>query len=963
MKATQPRRLLALLLLVGSLLPANLLRNSDFESGSDTVLPAWEACDFGTGGDCLVGQGDDARSGRRYARLRSTDAERREAWRQRVRLPEQTAFVVVRASYRTRDTAPDSHRGASLRLHWFDAAGKEIGLEQRFFAPSADWRDTGPLHFVRPEAAQDAQLQLFHWLTPGETHWDDASLTVLRRDELEQLPAEVRQQLSGLDLPPLDMRRLPYHPADGDAVAINPPPFRWAPISPTTRHTLQVCRRPDFTGDSLIVRDGLPWGVEVLERPLAAGDWHWRVGYRHPQLGQLWSRARRFTVPAGVREWPFPADWRSAIRRETPRLFFPPERLAELRRRTAPGGDLHGFAAGRVAEVRRWAGEPLVEEPDWLPKGKDRGRVYTEVFRRTRPPMNRMENAALAFLLTGDEGCGQEARRRVLHFFSWDPNGPTNTFHNDEPAMWIMMRGCRAYDWTRQLYSPEERQRVERCIVTRAKAIYDLLRRRNYENNPFESHLGRQIGFLGEACLALLPEHPEMATWFEYILKIYWGVYPAWGHYDGGWNEGPHYWSYYMEFGLHFIIALRNATGIDLIRKPFFAATPYHFLYLCPPQSVLSPFGDGDQARPLRLPRLLSVFGRLLDDPILLWYARQHGYSPNRGTSLLELALPPTDIQPQPPDSLPPARLFPAVGLVASNTRLDAGDDNISLLFRSSPYGAVSHGHNDQNCFTLAAFGEPLAIPSGHYEFYSSPHHDRWTRQTKAKCGITFDGGQGQKRGAAAKGHITQFLQTPDALAFTGDATAAYGGQLTQAIRQVVRIMPDLIVIRDSLASETPRSFEFCLHATDAMTLDEQARTVIIRRPKARLTTTFLAPQPLTFTQTAAFDPPPNVLPSAKFVDQFHFRAASQPARQATFVSVLHPQRSTDQTPTPTLALTENDSAQLVTATLHDRTRLLIAFNRTPGQPARIAGLDFTGALTALRIAPDGKAATLLLAP
>ena len=64
-----------------------------------------------------------------------------------------------------------------------------------------------------------------------------------------------------------------------------------------------------------------------------------------------------------------------------------------------------------------------------------------------------------------------------------------------------------------------------------------------------------------------------------------------------------------------------------------------------------------------------------------------------------------------------------------------------------------------------------------------------------------------------------------------------------------------------------------------------------------------------------------------------------------------------------TLTLTENGSAQLVTATLHDHTRLLIAFNRTPGQPARIAGLDFTGAITAVRLTPDGKTAPLLLAP
>ena len=100
--------------------------------------------------------------------------------------------------------------------------------------------------------------------------------------------------------------------------------------------------------------------------------------------------------------------------------------------------------------------------------------------------------------------------------------------------MWIMMRGIRAYDWTYELFTPEERAKVEASMRVRAADFFDLLRRKPYDNNPYESHAGRIIGFLGEAALEFLPEWPEARTWLDYITQIYWGVYPAWGGDDGG---------------------------------------------------------------------------------------------------------------------------------------------------------------------------------------------------------------------------------------------------------------------------------------------------------------------------------------------------------------------------------------------------------------------------------------------
>ncbi len=61
--------------------------------------------------------------------------------------------------------------------------------------------------------------------------------------------------------------------------------------------------------------------------------------------------------------------------------------------------------------------------------------------------------------------------------------------------------------------------------------------------------------------------------------------------------------------------------------------------------------------------------------------------------------------------------------------------------FKCSPYGSHGHNHADQNTFNVSAFDEPLFIDTGYYHSYGDPHHNGWTRQTKAHNGVLVDGG------------------------------------------------------------------------------------------------------------------------------------------------------------------------------------------------------------------------------
>jgi hypothetical protein len=315
----------------------------------------------------------------------------------------------------------------------------------------------------------------------------------------------------------------------------------------------------------------------------------------------------------------------------------------------------------------------------------------------------------------------------------------------------------------------------------------------------------------------------------------------------------------------------------------------------------MSPFGDGTQFKPSRPGALMYWFSTLNQDPRIRWYPDYLGQ--NGGNSILGVVLKDDSLQSLPPVDLPLARHFEGVGLVTLHTDLTDGDDDVFFAMRSTPYGAVSHGHNDQNCFVLEAYGEPLAVATGHYNRYGSPHHDGWTRQTKAKCGITIDGGKGQDRGWNARGKITDYLHGEAFDFVRGDATPAYGGRLLKAVREVVHVRPGIFVVRDELVAKEPHVYEYWLHALDEMKVDEQGGTVRIERPKSSLTVRFLAPEVPAFTQTNQFDPPVAWPPGREFENNWHVTAATpKPVNATEFLTVLIPEKAGSKTPLPTVS-------------------------------------------------------------
>lgn len=724
----------------------------------------------------------------------------------------------------------------------------------------------------------------------------------------------------------------PTSPAEGEIVKVNPPPFIWHPIKDAKEYVLQISTSATFPIDSTYTYPNIRIPVFVPSQPLAIGKWYWRIAA--PVNDEIsFNSPSSFEIPSIARTFPFPV-WNEVIPNIThsrPRLFFPSPLLN--RYRGLAQNELKPIIDDLISSCNAEINRALPEEPGKRPKGPAFGPWALKVMNDTREPMDYMEKCALVYLLTQNKQIGEEARRRIIHFFSWDPNGSTGFFAYDEPSMWMMMRGIRAYDWTYDLFTPDERQNVENCMKIRANQFLERLQQLPFESNPYNSHVGRLPGFLGECALSFIHEWPQARQWLHYATLLYYTSFPAWGGDDGGWQEGPHYWTSYMDFALHFVIALRHAANIDLMQKPFFRNTPYYALYTFPPYRQHSPFGDGQTENAFSAANVMYAFSTLLRDPYIRWYAEKSHVIP--GNELLTLSTYDPGIHAVSPLELPQSRFFPNAGLVSFHTALGDKEKDIHFLFRSSPYGSNSHGHADQNAFIIEAFGKGLAIATGYYPWYNSPHHDSWTRSTQAVNSILVNG-QGQvQQSWQATGQITQFISGKVYDYAEGDAAQANGGTLKKFLRHVVHIKPQVFILFDDLEAVSPSNFQWLLHALNPIEINKKKHTLQINNSPAAMKVLFLLPHKVDFDLTNKYTCPPE-LPPGDWSDTWHLSAQTKTQSiNANFLAVLMVYPKGEEQTLPKAKLIKSDGAVTVSITFPDGKRQLVIF-RTSSNPKTI---------------------------
>ncbi|MCX7819952.1 MAG: heparinase II/III family protein [Kiritimatiellae bacterium] len=658
-------------------------------------------------------------------------------------------------------------------------------------------------------------------------------------------------------------------PAEDELLEISPPGFCWWPAGPRGRVRYRL-RITDSRGAAVYESPALSEPVHVPSVVLAPGPYRWEVqaldakGYvlavRAPQTFVIASNAvAQPWVPASV--------LLARVPRERPRLLFPRAQL-EAVRATLATTRREAFASLRGAADSALNLKPP-SEPDYdkLSDPAARRLAYVEAFRRMRRYHDEgMTALALMYLLSGERRYGEAAKALLLGATEWDPEGISSVSspYGDEIGLGLAKSAAQAFDWLYDLLDGAERERVRQMLVARADQMLRRLERWDFLARPEESHNGRLPGYLMEHAIALA-EEPRAEAWLDYALRAALTVFPHWAGADGGWAEGIAYGLAYNTIYLLPFESLRAATGFDLWQRPFYRDVRRFFMYNVSPLGEVQPWGDGEEGQVPQgaagVRALIQFHALKYRDPAARGWVtllRDHrGRPPGVGWQA-GLVLP-DDLEPLPPTNLPPDGVWWGIGWAVFHSDLARPERDLMVMFKSSPYGSVSHSHADQNSFVIMKGGRALAIPAGYYfPFYGAPHHAHYTRQTVAHNCVLVNGRGQVVRDARANGRLVEFRSRPGWGYVLGDASAAYRGALRRFRRHLLLVRPAWVVVLDELEADQPAEFQWLLHAKERMELDEGSQTVVGRRGEAQMWVRLFTAGGFRFEQTDGWPVPPS---------------------------------------------------------------------------------------------------------
>jgi hypothetical protein len=633
----------------------------------------------------------------------------------------------------------------------------------------------------------------------------------------------------------------PLRPVDCSTVTETPPEFTWPPLQGKYTYAV-ILRFPDGHSETRTTdRNWLVW-----DKALAPGAYTWQVKTSYENtLG----KPRSFTIAPNAVPFLLPGE---------------DELLKRAKATPRPRSWANDATSPLLAirAERRAAFNSLVKEVDDKihldvqpePKAESNNANYDD----TVSEQKRALAAAFAWAGTKNPRYGEEAARRLMGQARWSTRGPIGFKQNDMASRNVAWTLALGYDWTHDYLNAQQKATILEAIRARTRDMYDeYITTRQITEAPYNSHGNLTLTVTAAIAALVAGDIPEADTWFKgsVPMAIVWTS--PWGGTDGGFGNGTLQAQWDTGSNLLAWYVLKSATGVDIAKKEWVRNHPRYLAYFVPPGSPGNAFGDGLEQRydemTARIAKALAAFA---PSPLARWYASQWSGEDNERLELLLAPRAMPGAAPFPPDT-PNAAVFPSIGWVAMHSNL-ADPARTSVYFKSSPYGSYNHSHGDQNSFMVDYKGERLAIASGYYDDYKTPHWKDWYKQTRSTNAITFDGGQGQGfDGKEFAGEITRFDSHGGWDHAVGHAEKAYGGALSKAERSVLYLRPNVIIVHDAVASATPRTWEWNIHALNRMAKLSESK-IHIATPRAGMCVEMLASPEITFSQNDRFTSPPH---------------------------------------------------------------------------------------------------------
>jgi hypothetical protein len=622
-------------------------------------------------------------------------------------------------------------------------------------------------------------------------------------------------------------------PSNGQVQAQNPPGFAWAryPSGPAS-YEVEITPVGGAPTKAVVDRN---WYLPT--KALALGNYTWRV---RPANSSDWSTPRAFSITSKstVFEVADNATLRARIAAKPRPRSLPATTTPFSTWNTAKKAELEPYLSRLTNEVKlQTTAVPALSDARWpiaiaSPLTAQMASQQTDVRNKINEATRQMEAAALLWRVRKEQVYLDEAIRRGDQLASLNPAGPTSYANQDQATRQIALSLIKTIDMLPGDLDAPRRNRWLDVVRVRTNEMFNNLAGDNgrLDQYPFDSHGNTLMIFMTLISSLSLGDIPDAQKWFDFTFRAYVNTPSPWAGPEGGYANGTAYAEYAGGYMVALWDAINQATGVNMYAKPWTLGFLDFAMMLTPPGAKVHAFGDGSETKPD--PRVFHAFAQRMVNPRANWYQSKLSGIED-GMAVLEAPYP----MPIAGNTVfsPPSNeaYYPSTGWVAIHS--DIGNTNrTSLYFKSSPYGSFNHSHGDQNGLLLSAAGQPLLVKAGWYDWYGSPLWTDWYHQTKSQNAVTFDGGKGQlvdgyREQLQRNGKITGWAVNAAYDFSEGDATPAYGGQLTMAKRQIWYLKTqDAVLVRDKLSAVVPHTYEFNIHAPAAITVESPSSVKIV---------------------------------------------------------------------------------------------------------------------------------------
>jgi hypothetical protein len=718
-----------------------------------------------------------------------------------------------------------------------------------------------------------------------------------------------------------------YAPNEQTILIENPPRFTWIPAQlEHDSYVLQYSGSPQFEPAQTVTVNPVPYNLYTPDAVVAPGTYYWRYALlldntdsAQGEAAQTeWSEVRRFTVPQGLPETPLAGRESRfyAAAAEHPRLWLQAGELPEFRRTVRDNPASVGWDVFYKRSVQPWIERELLAEPQPYPDNRRVAKLWRQMYMDCQESLYAIRHLSVAGIVLEERQLIDRAKAWLLHVASWNPEGTTSRDYNDEAAFRIAGALAWGYDWLFNELTQQERELVRANLLQRTQQVaYHVMERSKIHHVPFDSHAVRSLSsVLVPCCIAMLGEEEEATSWINYTLEYYACLYTPWGGVDGGWAEGPMYWTTGMAFVTEALNLLKKNTRIDFYRRPFFQKTGDYPLYCYSPDTIRTSFGDQSSlGDPVALKAGFNIrqFAGITANGMYQWYYEQtkaidtdsemkfynYGWWDFRFDEMMYLYDYPV-VKAEEPTFVEPVKWFRDIGWVAFHSNMHRPDRHIMLLTKSSPYGSISHSHGDQNGFLLHAYGEPLAIESGYYIAFGSTMHMNWRKQTRSTNNLLIDGlgqyaGTNKVLNMAASGTVETVESHADYSYSRCNATAAYKENvpyLQRYVRELYFFNESYVVVVDQVDLSQPGRVDWLFHTLYEMKLDGQSFKVTGRKAAMDGRFVYSSSGDLELSQHNEFtDVDPSEIEGLD--RQWHLTASTRPARSHRIATLLVPIR------------------------------------------------------------------------